>query len=153
MPKRVWQALPCSSGTANVSAHNTICGLTRLEGCIVSVCRDLDAPSCRCAGYDRVRSSVLRLTCAPYPICSACSPGPHRAGVPGRSFPVVPDSVGWERAASRGPAYPRSEKVVGVRLRSHLGHAFQSGTGSLSRPIIMYVGRLRRMLPLRRLLG
>ena len=34
-------------------------------------------------------------------------------GVPGQSFPVVPDRVGRERAASKGPAYPWSEKGVG----------------------------------------
>ena len=40
-----------SPGTANVGAHNTVCGLTHLEDCIVSVCHDLKAPSCRCVGY------------------------------------------------------------------------------------------------------
>ena len=35
--RRMWQALPCSPGTANVGAYNTICALTRLEGCIVHV--------------------------------------------------------------------------------------------------------------------
>ena len=49
--------------------------------------------------------------------------------------------------------YPWSEKGVGVGLRSHLGQAFRSGTGSLSRPVIMYLGWPRRMLSLRRLLG
>ena len=95
-----------------VSAHNTVYALTCLKGCKVSVYHSLVAPSCRCAGYGKVRSSVLRLTWAPYLICSACSLGLHRAGVPGRSFPVVPDHVSRERAASRGPTYPWSEKGV-----------------------------------------
>ena len=33
--RRMWQALPCSPGTANVGAYNTVCALTRLEGGIV----------------------------------------------------------------------------------------------------------------------
>ena len=35
--RRMWQTLPCSSGTANVDAYNTVCALTRLKGCIVPV--------------------------------------------------------------------------------------------------------------------
>ena len=41
---------------------------------------------------------------------------PHRAGVPGLSFLVGLDRVGRERAASRGLAYPRSEKEVEAGL-------------------------------------
>ena len=55
---------------------------------------------------------------------------------------------------SRGPAYPRSEKEVGVGLCPHLGQAFRSGTGSLPWPVIMYLGRPgRHALSQRRLLG
>ena len=57
-----WKATQCSPGMANDGAHNTVCGLMHLEGCIVFVCHDLEAPSCRCTGYGRVRSLVLRLT-------------------------------------------------------------------------------------------
>ena len=32
-----WQATQCSPGTANNSAHNIVCALTRLASCIVSV--------------------------------------------------------------------------------------------------------------------
>ena len=46
----------------NVDAHNIVRVLTRLKGCIVLVWHGLVALSCRCAGYGRVRSSVLRLT-------------------------------------------------------------------------------------------
>ena len=46
----------------NVGAHNTVWVLTRLEGCIVSIWHGLVALPCRCAGYGRERSSVLRLT-------------------------------------------------------------------------------------------
>ena len=35
--RRMWQALPCSPGTANVDAYNTVCTLTRLEDCIVPI--------------------------------------------------------------------------------------------------------------------
>jgi len=54
---------------------------------------------------------------------------------------------------SRGPAYPRSEKEVGVGLCPHLCQAFRSGTRLLSRPIIMYLDWPRHVLSLRRLLG
>ena len=47
---------------ANVSTHNTVWVLTRLEGCIVPILHGLVAPSYRCAGYGKVRSSVLWLT-------------------------------------------------------------------------------------------
>ena len=62
MPRCVWQALPCSPGTTNIDAHNTVYALTCLEVCRVSVCHGLVAPSSRCAGYGRVWSSILRLT-------------------------------------------------------------------------------------------
>ena len=35
--RRRWQALPCSPGTVNVDAYNTVCALTRLESCIVPI--------------------------------------------------------------------------------------------------------------------
>ena len=43
--RRMWQALPCSPGMANVDAYNIVCILTRLEGCIVPVWHGLVAPS------------------------------------------------------------------------------------------------------------
>ena len=43
--RRMWQALPCSPGTAKVGTYNTVYTLTRLEGCIVSVWHGLMAPS------------------------------------------------------------------------------------------------------------
>ena len=46
----------------NIDAHNTVWVLTRLEGYIVPVWHGLVALPYRCAGYGRVRSSVLRLT-------------------------------------------------------------------------------------------
>ena len=47
---------------ANVGAHNTVWVLTCLKGCIVPVWHGLVALPYRCAGYGRVRSSVLWLT-------------------------------------------------------------------------------------------
>ena len=35
--KRMWQALPCSTGMANVGAYNTVWVMTRLEGCIAPI--------------------------------------------------------------------------------------------------------------------
>ena len=35
--RRMWKALPCLPGMANVGAYNTVHALTRLEGCIVPV--------------------------------------------------------------------------------------------------------------------
>ena len=46
----------------NVGTHNTVLVLTRLEGFIVPIWHGLVALPCRCAGYGRVRSLVLRLT-------------------------------------------------------------------------------------------
>ena len=46
----------------NVGAHNTVWVLTCLEGCIVPIWHGLVALSYRCAGYGRIRSSVLLLT-------------------------------------------------------------------------------------------
>ena len=43
--KRMWQALPCSLGTANVGVYNIVYTLTRLEGCIVPIWYGLVAPS------------------------------------------------------------------------------------------------------------
>ena len=43
--RRMWQALPCLPGTANVDAYNTVCILTRLEDCIVPVWCGLVASS------------------------------------------------------------------------------------------------------------
>ena len=37
MSRCMWQALPCSSGMANVGVYNTISVLTCLEGCIVPI--------------------------------------------------------------------------------------------------------------------
>ena len=37
MFRLIWQALPCSPSTINVGAYNTVCVLTRLEGCIVPI--------------------------------------------------------------------------------------------------------------------
>ena len=93
-------------------------------------------------------------------------PGPTPSRRPGRSFPVGPDCVDQEREASKGPAYPRSEERgrsrtvvpsqpglrVGAPTRSP-GRRCQSGTGSWSRAAIVYLGRPRRVLSLRRLLG
>ena len=64
--------LPTPSGIARhdllyltgnkVFAHLTIHDLARLEGCRVFVWHGLVAPSCRCTGHGRVRTSVLQLT-------------------------------------------------------------------------------------------
>ena len=43
--RRMWQALPCSPGMAKVGAYNTVCTLTRLEGCIVPIWHGLVASS------------------------------------------------------------------------------------------------------------
>ena len=89
--------------------------------------------------------------------------GPHRAGVLGRLFPVGSDHVGRRRAVSRGSAYSRSKKRVGVGSERRpllglafqsekrvgvgsercplIGQAFRSETGSLFRPIVRYLGR------------
>ena len=77
----------------------------------------------------------------------------YETGVPSRSFLVGSDRVGRGRATSRDPVYPQSEKEVGVGLCPHLGQAFQLDTGSLFRPVIMYLGRPRCALSLHRLLG
>ena len=93
-------------------------------------------------------------------------PGPTPSRCPGRSFPVGPDRVGREREARKGPAYPWSEErgrsriavppwlglLVGAPTRSP-GRRCRSGTGSWSRPVIVYLGRPRHALSLRRLLG
>jgi len=94
-------------------------------------------------------------------------PGPTPSRRPGRSFPVGPDCVSREREASKGPAYPRSEErgrsrsriavpprpglLVGASTKS-LGQRCRSGTGSWSWHVIVYLGRPRRALSLRRLL-
>ena len=47
---------------ANIDAHNTVWVRTRLKDCIIPAWHGLVAQPCRCAGYGRVRSPVLRLT-------------------------------------------------------------------------------------------
>ena len=102
----------------------------------------------RRAWQSTVLGITVDLSALPYLLCLLPGPTPS-----GRPQSVGPDRIGRNRAMSKGPVYPRSEKGVRVGLRSHLGQAFRSGTGSLSRPVIMYLGRPRRMLSLRRLLG
>ena len=87
-----WQALPCLPGMANVGAYNTVWVLTRLEGCIAPIWHGLVASSCRCAGYDRVRSSVLLFDLSVLPYLLRLIPLPLPSGrprsvVPGRPRP------------------------------------------------------------------
>ena len=93
-------------------------------------------------------------------------PGPTPSRRPSWSFPVGPDRVGRKREASKGPAHPRSEErgrsrtavpprpglLIGASTRSP-GRRCRSGIGSWSRPVIVYLGRSRRLLSLHRLLG
>ena len=118
----------------------------------------------RRAWQGTVLGIVVDLSALPYLLCLL--PRPALSRRPGRSFPVGPDCVDQEREASKGPAYPRSEERgrsrtvvpsqpglrVGAPTRSP-GRRFRSGTGSWSRPTIVYLGRSRRALSLRCLLG
>ena len=93
MSRCMWRALPCSPGMANISAYNTVWVLTRLEGCIVLIWHGLVAPSCRCVGYGRVRSSVLQFDLGALPYLLRPIPGPlpsgrRRSVVPSRPRPI-----------------------------------------------------------------
>ena len=107
---------------------------------------------------------VVDLNALPYLL--RLLPGPTLSRRPGQSFLVGLDRVGQEREASKGPAYPRSEEqgqsrtVVpprpGLSVEAPTRSPSQrcrSGTGSWSRPVIVYLGRFRRALSLRRLLS
>jgi len=90
MSRCMWQALPCSPGMANVGAYNTVWVLTRLEGCIVLIWHGLVAPSCRCVGYGRVRSSVLQFDLGALPYLLRLIPGPLPSGRPRSVVPSWP---------------------------------------------------------------
>ena len=90
MSRCMWQALPCSPSMANIGAYNTVCVLTDLEGCIVPIWHGLMAPSCRCAAYGRVRSSVLRFDLRDLPYLLRLIPGPSPSGRPRSVVPSRP---------------------------------------------------------------
>ena len=90
MSRCMWQALPCSPGMANVGAYNTVWVLTRLEGYIVPIWHGLVAPSCRCIGYGRVRSSVLRFDLSALPYLFHLIPGPLPSRRPRSVIPSRP---------------------------------------------------------------
>ena len=109
MSRCMWQVLPCSPGMANVSAYNTVWVLTSLEGCMVPIWHDLVAPSCRCAGYGRVRSSVLRfdLSALPYLLHLILGPSPS-----GRPQSVI---LSWPRPCRWGKSHEQRSDVSPVR--------------------------------------
>ena len=74
----------------NVGAHNIVWVLTHSEGCIVPVWHGLVALFCRCAGYGRVRSSVLRfyLSALPYLLRLILGSSPS-----GRPRSIVPSQL------------------------------------------------------------
>ena len=90
-----------------ISAHTTLCVREAVEYC-----------SCRRTGYGPWYRG-FDFVCPPCFLCM--SPGPYRAGVPGRLVPFGSDCVSWRGAVSRGSAHPRSEKRVGVGSSVGLG--------------------------------
>jgi len=59
----------------------------------------------------RVRSLVPWFDLCALPCFLGMSPGPCRAGIPGRLIPVGSDRASRRRAVSRGWAYPQSDSA------------------------------------------
>ena len=69
---------------------HTVWVLTCLEGCIVPIWHGPVAPSCRCVGYGRVRSSILLFDLSALPYLLRLIPGPSPSG---RLRSVVPSRL------------------------------------------------------------
>ena len=138
MPRGMHGVLPCSPGTVNVGAHNTVDVQRHVGGVL---------PCLSGMGVDGAHNTVGKIS-APTTLLGFCHvrevagycptgvqgmflgiavdlgalfyflrpfPGPYRAGIPGRLVLVGSDCASRRRAVSRGLAHPWMETWVGVR--------------------------------------
>ena len=132
--------LPCSPGTVNADAHNTVdaqrhvgepycvCLIWEFDGAYNTV-EKISTPTtllgkvawyCSAGVQGTILGIAVDLSALPYFLHPF--PGPYRAGVPGRLVSVGSDCASWRRAVSKGSVHPRSKTRVKV------------GSGVLARP-------------------
>ena len=118
--------LPCSLGTINAGAHNTVDAQRHVgesyrmgvNGAHNTVGENVGAYNTAwilsCQGgrrvlflqVYRVRSPVLRFDLCALPYFLRPFPGPYLAGVPDRLVPVASECASWRKAVSRGLVHP-----------------------------------------------